>query len=135
MILTSLTKFRDFGLLLFRLGFGLSFAFAWGWPKLAGGPAAWAKVGGAMKLLHIGFAPAMWGFLAAFSECIGALFFAAGFLFRPASGLLCFTMAVATLVNLNGEGGLPKAWQTIHYALLFFCFLFIGPGKYSVDKN
>ena len=134
MILTSLTKFRDFGLLLLRLGLGLTFAIAWGWPKLAGGPAAWAKVGAAMKMFGISFAPTMWGFLAAFSESIGALLFAVGFLFRPACGMLCFTMAVATLVNLHGEG-FPKAWHTIHYALIFFCFLFIGPGKYSVDKN
>ena len=134
MILTSLTKFRDFGLLLFRLGFGLSFAIAWGIPKLMGGPAAWAKRGGSMKLLGITFAPTLWGFMGAFSECVGALLFAVGFLFRPACALLCFTMAVATLVNLNGDG-FPKAWQSIHYALIFFCFLFIGPGKYSFDKN
>lgn len=134
MILRSLTKFRDFGLLLFRLGFGLSFAYAWGWPKLMGGPKGWAKLGGAMAQFGIDFWPAFWGFMAAFSEGICTLLFAVGFFFRPACALLCFTMVVATLVNLGGEG-FPKAWQAIHYALIFFCFLFIGPGRISVDRN
>lgn len=134
MILRSLTRFRDFGLLLFRLGFGLSFIYAWGWSKMIGGPKAWAKIGASMKLLGLDFLPTFWGFMAAFSECVGCLLFAIGLLFRPACGLLFCTMAVAVLVNLNSDG-FPKAWQAIHYALLFFCFLFIGPGKYSFDRS
>lgn len=134
MILRSLTRFRDFGLLLFRLGFGLSFVYAWGWAKMTAGPKGWTKLGEAMKVVGIDFLPVFWGFMGAFSECVGCALFALGFLFRPACMLMCCTMGVAIMVNLNGDG-FPKAWQAIHYALIFFCFLFIGPGRYSVDRT
>lgn len=61
MILTNQDRHRDLGLLLLRIGFGLMFIY-YGWPKIMGGPPAWAKLGGAVGDFGITFAPAFWGF-------------------------------------------------------------------------
>jgi putative oxidoreductase len=134
MVLTSLTKYRDLGLLLLRAALGMLFIYAYGWPHLAGGLAKWKSMGHAMQSLHISFAPAMWGFAAAFSESIGAALFVLGFFFRPACMLLAFTMLVASL-TLSKTGGLAEAAHPVELFILFSSMIFIGPGKYSVDKS
>ena len=58
----------DFGLLLIRLGIGLSIVIFHGWEKISGGPALWGALGGNMSNLGISFAPVMWGFMAALME-------------------------------------------------------------------
>src|SRR6185312_11051020 len=45
MILTWLTKYRDFGLLLLRLGLGGMFVFVHGWPKIQAGAHQWKEIG------------------------------------------------------------------------------------------
>lgn len=134
MILTSLTKYREFGLLLLRVALGILFICAYGWPHLAAGHAKWTSMGHAMQSLGIHFAPALWGFAAAFSESIGAALFAVGFAFRPACILLSFTMMVASLTQWKA-GGLGEASHPLELLILFVAMIFIGPGKYSADKS
>lgn len=134
MILTWLTKYRDAGLLLLRLGIGVLYLMH-GWPKLAGGAEQWKKLGAAMKSLGITFLPEVWGFLAAFAEFGGAILLILGFLFRPACLLLGVTMVVAT-VMLYGNGSDFTLWShPAKMVVLFFCLMLIGPGRFSVDKN
>jgi len=76
-----------------------------------------------------------WGFIGAIIGCAGALLMFLGFFFRI--GVL-FALAV-TLVHL------VAVWQTrgeflirlpaFEMSILLISLLFIGPGKYSVDKN
>ena len=54
----------NFGILLFRLLIGSAFVLH-GFPKLAGGPERWAKVGAAMSHFGVHFAPELWGLCAA----------------------------------------------------------------------
>jgi putative oxidoreductase len=133
MILTSLTRFREHGLLLLRIALGAFFFYVHGWPKLAGGLAKWKEIGHAMQVVHIHFAPVFWGFMAAFSESIGAALLLLGFCFRPACILLTITMTVASLTQL--KHGLGEASHPIELGILFFSLIFIGPGKYSIDKS
>jgi putative oxidoreductase len=133
MILTSLTRFRETGLLLLRVALGLFFIYAHGWPKLAGGLAGWEKLGHSMQVLHIHLVPAFWGFMAAFSESIGAALFVLGLFFRPACILLVITMTVASLTEV--KHGIAAAAHAIELGILFFSLIFIGPGKYSIDKS
>lgn len=135
MILTGLTKYRDFGLLFLRLGIGAMFAFVHGWPKIAGGPETWEKLGGAMGNLGINFAPEFWGFMAAITEFGGGILFAVGFLFRPAAAGLAFTMIVAALMNYLPEQSLFAAAHPIEMAIVFLAMLFIGPGRFSFDRS
>lgn len=134
MILTWLSKYRDFGLLILRLGIGAMFAFVHGWPKIAGGVDNWRQIGTAMKHLGINFAPEIWGFCAAMAEFGGGILLILGFLFRPACGAMAFTMIVATLM-LYPKGGLASASQPIELGILFLSLMLIGPGKYSIDRD
>jgi putative oxidoreductase len=135
MVLTWLTKHRDFGLLLLRLGLGIMF-FLHGWPKLIAGPERWEALGGAMGTLGITFFPLVWGLLAALAETGGALLLAAGFLFRPACIVLAFTMLVATLWKYTSSGGVFVEWShPAEMLIVFVSLLLIGPGRFSVDRS
>lgn len=133
-LFSSLGKYSDIGLLIIRLGLGIMFIMH-GYPKLTGGPEMWEKIGGAMGNVGINFAPVFWGFLAALAEAGGGLLFALGLFFRPAAFAMAFTMLIAALVHLKGEDGLMGASHAIEVGIVFFGFIFIGPGKYSVDKK
>ncbi len=131
MIWDQLSKYRDVGLLVFRLGFGLGFLFFHGWGKLIGGPETWANVGGAMSIFGIGFGHTVFGFLAAFAESVGGLLIAAGLFYRPAVALLAFTMFVAmTRHFVTGEGSPAHAFKNLFVLL---GLMPLGPGKYSID--
>lgn len=125
---------RDLGLLILRIGIGVMFMIH-GWPKIAGGMEMWTGLGGSMSNLGIEFAPAFWGFMAAFAEFFGGLLLAWGLFFRVTNLLLVFTMIVAALVHLKGEDGFGGASHAIEAGILFFSFLFIGPGRYSLDEK
>ena len=134
MILTSLTKYRDLGLLLLRVALGILFVYVHGWPNLAGGHLRWQEIGHDMHYVHINFAPVIWGFIAAFSESIGGALFVIGFLFRPSCILLALTMAVVSIMEFKMHG-LASASHAMELTIIFLSMIFIGPGKYSADKN
>lgn len=134
MILTSLSKYRDFGLLMLRIGLGGMYLFH-GWPKISGGPERWAKLGGAMGNLGIDFAPSFWGFMAAFAEFFGGLMLIFGFFFHPAAALMATTMAVAAISHFSRGDGLGGASHAIENGIVLASLFFIGPGKYSLDAK
>jgi putative oxidoreductase len=130
---------RDLGLLIVRLGVGLSFVIFHGYDKMAGGSELWAKVGGAMGHLGIHFAPAFWGFLAALSESVGAALIVLGVFFRPAAAFVAFTMLVAVLNHLNLPPDNPAAgWKGASHALelcsVSLGLLFLGPGQIALSS-
>ena len=135
MVLKQLREHADLGLLIARLGVGLSFVFIHGWGKIFGGPERWEGVGGALGgLVGIELLPTFFGFLAAVSEFVGGILVTLGFLYRPACIALALTMLIATLAHLitwgDGWGG------SAHSLKMFFVFVgftFVGPGEYSID--
>lgn len=80
MILSSLSKFRDLGLLFLRVGIGVMM-IVHGFPKLAGGTDKWHQVGQAMTHLGIDFFPVFWGLSCAMVETLGGVFLILGFSF------------------------------------------------------
>ena len=130
--LKFLGRFRELGLLAMRVGLGLIF-LVHGSGKMFGGPEAWTQIGGAMSLLGVGFAPTFWGFMAAFAEFGGGVFFILGFLFRPAAIMLTFTMLVATNVHISKGDAFGVYSHALTLAVVFFGLSFIGPGKLSID--
>jgi len=133
-ILDNLGKYRNTGLLLLRIGLGVMFIIH-GFPKLAGGPDGWTGLGGSMKVIGINFLPLFWGFMAAATETFGGFLLIVGLFFRPALILLIFTMIIAALVHFGKGDGLGGASHAIELGIVFFGLIFIGPGKYSVDKK
>ncbi|RDC56673.1 DoxX family protein [Pedobacter chinensis] len=133
-IFDSLSKYRNTGLLILRIGLGVMFIIH-GFPKIAGGPEGWAKIGGSMKVVGIDFLPTFWGFMAAATETFGGFLLIVGLFFRPACILLVITMIIASLVHFGKGDGLQGASHAIELAIVFFSLIFIGPGKYGVEKK
>lgn len=134
MILSGLGKYKDAALLLTRVGLGVMFILH-GYPKMIGGIPMWEKLGSNMSHLGINFYPVAWGFLAAFAEFIGGMLLILGLAFRPVCLLLIFTMIVAVLHHIKGGHKLMEASHAIEAGIMFLGLLFLGPGKYSMDKK
>lgn len=125
--------FPDLGLLVVRLGIGLSFIVLHGAFKLAGGPSFWEDLGAEMGHLGITFAPVFWGLMGALAETVGALLVALGLYFRTAAAVLTINMTVATVSHLAGGEGWYEAAHALHMGMIFLGFILIGPGEYSLD--
>ena len=129
----SLAKHADLGLLIGRLGVGVIFV-VFGWQKLSGGQVAWTHLGHAMAGLGITFMPNIWGLVATLSEFVGGFLLILGFLFRPAATLIALTMLVAAVSTFREH---PHSFTQYSRAIEMFCimivFIFVGPGKYSLE--
>lgn len=134
MLLSSLGKYRNSGILIIRIGFGIMMMLH-GYPKLLGGAEKWEAVGSSMKYLGITFAPTIWGLLAAATETFGGFLIFIGLAFRPVCVLLTFTMIVAATMYLKSSANYMDASQAIEVGFVFLGLIFIGPGKYSIDKK
>jgi putative oxidoreductase len=132
-ILRSRYSSKNTGILLLRIGIGIMFILH-GWPKMAGDPEKWEMIGKTMSLVGIKFLPVFWGFMAAFAETVGGVLLMLGLFFRPACALLLITMLVATLRHVLGDDGFGGYSHALESSILFFSLIFIGPGKYSLDK-
>jgi len=131
MILHSWNRYQDVGLLLLRLGIGGSFAILHGWRKITTGPEFWEGLGQSIGELGVPvFLPVFWGFMAALAEFVGAILLGLGLFFRPAAFLLLCTMIVATAKHVNAGESFS---HPLDMAIVFFCLLLVGPGKYSID--
>lgn len=133
-IFSSLGNFKHTGALLMRAGVGV-FMILHGYPKLIGGPDRWAKVGKAMAKIGIDFYPTFWGFMAAGVETIGGFLLIIGLYFRPVAAMLVFVMFITTINHLGKGDSLMKASHSAELAFVFLGMLFLGPGRYSVDRS
>jgi putative oxidoreductase len=134
MFLRFLSKYRDEGLLILRIGMGIMFIYH-GMPKLLAGPEKWEKLGKAMGSLGIESMPVFWGFMASATEFFGGICLIVGLFFREMCILLTITMAVAASMHLDKGDGLRGASHAIEDGIVFLGLIFIGPGKYSIDRK
>jgi putative oxidoreductase len=133
-LFSQLGNYRNFGLLVVRSGVGVMM-FLHGLPKLTGGPDKWTDLGHNMGHLHITFFPVFWGFMSAVTETIGGLFCVLGLWFRVVSLLMVINFIVAILTLFAAGKGVMGSSEAIELAFVFFGFLFLGAGTYSVDKS
>lgn len=133
-IFSRLGHYSSTGILIMRIALG-ALMITHGYNKLMGGPEKWEKLGGAIGNFGIHAYPTFWGFMAAFSESICALFIILGLWFRPACILLTITMIVAASVHIKKGDPLGDMELALIYAFTFCGLMFIGPGKLSVDKD
>lgn len=123
-------RYRDIGLLILRLGFGLAFFWFHGYPKLIGGPPEWLRTGDAMANIGITFAHPVWGLAAGLAEGVGGLLFAAGLFFRPVCLLMLGVMVVATIDQLTRV--MPQPEHALKNAFVLAGMFLVGPGRYTV---
>ena len=136
----SLKNYSDGALLFLRLTLGTLCLYVYGWPALAGGVGRWKVMGATMKHIGITFGPTFWGFMAACSESLGCLLLIIGFLFRPSCLVLFLTLLVIAVAQIEASrNGIFTTFardpNAIQLALFVLTLMFIGPGKFSVDKG
>ena len=133
-IFNNLNKYKNFGLLIIRVGLGVMFIYH-GLPKLMGGEKLWENLGSSTKYIGITFLPAVWGFLSALVETLGGLLLIIGFVFRPVCILMLINLIVAAASHFGKRQGMEEAAHAIEDAIVFAGLIFIGPGRYSLDKE
>ena len=106
-----------------------------GWSKLLSDSSCWERLGNNLtQWIGLDSLKVTFGFMAAFSESIGALLIAIGFLTRPAAFLLGFTMMVASSKKIS-EAGIDGSELSLLFLMLSIVILIKGPGKYSLDQT
>lgn len=132
--LSKLNNYRNTGLLIMRVGLGAMMIYH-GYPKLLSGPDGWAGLGASTKYIGITFWPVVWGFLAAVVETLGGFLVIIGLTFRPVCMLMVVNLIVAAAMHFGKGDGLEGAAHAVELAVVFVGLIFVGPGKYSVDKK
>ena len=133
-LFSDCSKCTNYGLLVLRIGIAWLMITNHGWGMITGGPERWAGVGKfGMQHLGINFLYTFWGFMAAFSESIGALLIGVGFCTRIAAGLLMITMLVSTNMHITTGKGSPE--MALAYAFICAALVVSGAGDLSLDKK
>ena len=128
-----LAKYADFGLLLLRVSIGILFILYTA-PALMGGPSAWAHIGAGARNFGLHSHFQIWGFLAALLGCVGAVLVIFGLFFRPGV-LVLLVLAIAHAIGVKHGTGFRAALPSVEMCFVLAGVLFVGPGKYSVDKT
>ena len=128
-----LAKYSDFGLLLLRVSIGVLFILYTA-PALMSGPSAWAHFGAGARNFGIHSHFQAWGFIAALLGCVGSILVIFGLFFRPGI-LLLLVLAIAHAIGVKHGSGFRTALPSIEMCFVLAGILFVGPGKYSVDKT
>lgn len=136
------TTAGSIGLLVARVGFGLSMAWGHGWPKIRD----WSEISSAFPdPLKIASIPGMEAIaspmslgLAIFAELICGVLLAWGLLGRLVALPLAFTMGVAVWVVHAGEPifaapGEANSELAFIYLIAYVALLITGPGRFSID--
>ena len=111
------------------------FVIVHGLPKLLGGVSTWKGLGGAFnRLVGLSFAPEIWGFLASIAEFAGGVCLIAGIFFRPACGLMLFTMIIAIASIIRGGYGFNSASQPLELSIVLLGFLLTGAGTITLPN-
>lgn len=128
----SKPDYINFGLLFYRLALGISM-FYHGYLKYVSGEQGLYKVGDMLSTLGVpsGFEVIL-GTIASYAEMVGGILLIIGLFTRIGTLLVVGTLAVATILNLNGNF---FSWdypsQMAFGAIMLF---FAGAGRYSLDK-
>ena len=133
MRLAFLAKYSDAGLLLVRVSLGILFIL-YTVPALMGGPTAWTHFGAGARNwgLHSHFQ--LWGFLGALLGCVGGVLMIVGLFFRMGV-LVLLLLAIGHAIGVKHGSGFRTALPSIEMCFVLAGILFVGPGKYSVDKT
>ena len=123
------SRATDIGLLILRLGVGVTMALGHGLGKLPPSDGFVAATG------ELGFpAPGLFAWLAALAEFGGGLLLAFGLLTRPAALAVAFTMAVA-FFGQHGADPFAERELAFVYGIAALALLASGAGRFSFDAR
>lgn len=88
-----------------------------------------------MGHLGIHFAPMFFGFMAGVTEFFGGLFLLFGLFFSPSIVFLFIVMIVATIKSVTSGASFATYSHSIEIGIVMLSLMFIGPGKYSLDRK
>lgn len=128
----SKPDYINFGLLFYRFALGISM-FYHGYLKYVSGEQGLYKVGAMLSALGVssGFEVIL-GTIASYAEMVGGILIIIGLFTRIGSLLIIGTLAVATILNLNGNF---FSWDYPSQMGFGAIMLFLaGAGRYSLDK-
>jgi putative oxidoreductase len=132
-MLKSLGNYRETGLLLLRASFGILAILICG-PVLLAGEHSWTHFGSAMRVFNFHAHLDWWGFLGALAGCIGGILMVIGFAFRLGI-ILTLLVALVNAIAYHHDHGLRNSVVPIEACVILICLVFLGPGRYSVDKG
>lgn len=133
MRLTFLAKYREAGLLLIRVSIGLLFILYTA-PVLISGPKAWAHFGAGAGHFGLPSHFQLWGFLGSLLGSLGGVLMIFGLFFRIGV-LLVLVLALGHAIAVYKGTGFRVALPSTEMCFVLAGLLFLGPGKYSVDKT
>ncbi len=116
----------DFGLLILRVGAGVSLALAHGYGKVPPSP----QFVGMVEAIGL---PAQSAWLAMVAEFVGGFALAAGFLTRLAALFIAGDLSVATFLHHASDPYARKELPVLFLAIALM-FLFVGAGRFSIDR-
>jgi putative oxidoreductase len=126
-------KYRDTGLLLLRMGFGIMFVLH-GYPKLMQGSEQWAKLGEAINHFGITFGYTFWGFMSVMAEFGCGILLILGLFTKPVAAIMLINMIVALTVHIAKDHDImPNGAHAAEDAIVFLSIVFMGAGNYSID--
>lgn len=123
-------NYINFGLLFYRIALGASM-FYHGYLKWLSGSEGLYKVGAMLAPLGVSGGYELLGTAAAIAEMLGGILIILGLFTRIGALLLVGTLAVATILHINGSFfGWDYPSQMAFGAIMLF---FAGAGRYSFD--
>src|SRR5206468_8971119 len=132
--LQFLSKYRETGLLLIRASLGLIFIILIA-PILWSGQGSWKHFGSAMRHLDFHSHYKFWGFVGAIVGCARRCADDSRFIFPDRSPVCARRHARSPGRGLAYPRRISRPAAGIRDVDSVGSLLFIGPGKYSVDKN
>ena len=125
---TATAPATSFGLLILRLGTGLTMAFGHGWGKLTT-----FSEGAAQFPDPLGVGSSVSLALAVFAEFFCSLAITAGLVTRAAVVPVMITMLVAFFL-IHGADPFAKQEKSLLYLIPLMTLFLTGPGRYSLDR-
>lgn len=127
-------RFIDLGLLLLRIGVGITFVIV-GSPKMMGGPEEWEEIGTHAAYIGITAWPMFWGFVITVAEFFGGFLLMLGLFFRPALVVLLLSTIITISSSIGQSAEFVYTANAIAVGFIFLSMFFTGSGRYSLDRN
>ena len=125
----------DFGMLFLRVVIG-AIVLTHAIMGLMGGVPSLKAYGAAFQPLNITSNPVFWGLSLLLVRAVGSLFFILGLFFRTSCFFVMLSFAIALIYHIDaGHDFLQVTSQAARLFTVYFAFLFIGPGNYTLGAR